>query len=127
MYGYYPELASKLRDVDGKLKVSLQNGKEFLPFASNTSCSFNKFSSEYSRRQRCFLNGDPRTEDNAILTSIQTIFMREHNRIATALKKLNPSWSDEDLYQTARKIVIAEYNNIIYGEYLPALLGPTLS
>jgi hypothetical protein len=72
------------------------------------------------------LNGDPRTEDNVILTSIQTIFLREHNRIARELQRQHPSWSSDDLYQTARKIVIAVYNNIIYNEYLPALLGPSL-
>jgi peroxidase len=127
LYGYYPELALKLRDgVNGTLKSSWLNGKEYLPFASNTSCSNNQFASEYSRRKRCFLNGDPRTEDNAVLTSIQTVFLREHNRIARLLKQQNPLWLDEMIYQTARKIVIAEYNNIIYAEYLPALLDPEM-
>jgi peroxidase len=124
LYGYYPELALKLRDrANGTLKSSWLNGKEYLPYASNTSYTANRYASEYSRRQKCFLNGDPRTEDNVVLTSIQTLFLREHNRLARLLQKQNPTWSDEMLYQTAKKIVIAEYNNIIYNEYLPALLG----
>jgi peroxidase len=127
LYGYYPELADKLRGENGTLKASWANGKEYLPFASNKSCSYNRFASEYSRRQRCFLNGDPRTEDNVVLTSIQTLFLREHNRIARQLQQLNTSWTSDFLYQTARKIVIAEYTNIIYNEYLPALLGSDLS
>jgi peroxidase len=129
LYGYTPESAANLRCENGLLKVSWSNGKEYLPFASNntSSCPSKRQASEYSRKPKCFLNGDSRTEDNVILTSIQTIFLREHNRIARELKSQHPDWTSDLLYQTARKIVIAEYNNIIYSEYLPALLGSELS
>jgi hypothetical protein len=39
------------------------------------------------------------------LTSMHTLFVREHNRLATQLKRLNPRWNGERLYQEARKIV----------------------
>ena len=47
--------------------------------------------------------------------------MREHNRVAAELRELNPSWTDENLFQEAKRIVIAEYQNVIYSEWLPVI------
>ena len=57
---------------------------------------------------------------------MHTIWMREHNRLAELLKNRHPNWDDEKLYQEARRIVIAEYQHIIYNEWLPIILGSKL-
>lgn len=54
---------------------------------------------------------------------MQTVFIREHNRIARILSTMNPNWQDETVFQETRKIVIAELQHITYNEYLPLLLG----
>lgn len=70
-----------------------------------------------------YLAGDIRANENIELTSMQTLFMREHNRIAAQLARDNPSWTDEQIYQQARARVGAEIQVITYKEFLPALLG----
>jgi hypothetical protein len=71
-----------------------------------------------------FATGDIRGNENVELTALQTLFVRNHNAIASELQREHPRWTDEHLYQEARKINIAEYQSIIYNEWIPAVLGP---
>ena len=72
---------------------------------------------------RLFVGGDVRANENSVLVSMHTVFVREHNRIAEELKNAHGDWTDEQIYQRARELNIAQYQAIIYNEYLPSLLG----
>ena len=71
-----------------------------------------------------FMAGDIRAGEQAGLTAMHTLFMREHNRLAKEIKNSDPELSDEEVYQQARKKVFAICESITYNEWLPALLGP---
>jgi hypothetical protein len=70
-----------------------------------------------------FVAGDVRANENIELTSMQTLFMRNHNRLAATIHAANPSMGDGDVYQQARALNIAEFQAIVYNQYLPDLLG----
>src|SRR5262249_39285316 len=50
--------------------------------------------------------------------------MRNHNAIARQLQAAHPDWTDQQLFDEARKLNIAEEQIITYTDYLPDLLGP---
>ena len=62
--------------------------------------------------------GDVRANENIGLQATHTLFAREHNRIVAEL----PRWlSEDEKFQIARRIVIAEQQYVTYNEFLPAL------
>lgn len=56
------------------------------------------------------------------LTSVYTLFLREHNRMATELSNQNPEWDDNKIFFETRRILIALYQHIIYKEMIPAII-----
>lgn len=71
----------------------------------------------------CFRSGDFRTNQQVPLAALHTIHVRQHNRLAQALRRLNPHWTSERIYQEARHIHIAQIQHVVMREYLPLLLG----
>eukprot|EP00076_Gallus_gallus_P015519 XP_015134571.1 dual oxidase 2 [Gallus gallus] len=61
--------------------------------------------------------------ENRFLQAMSIAWFRYHNYLAAELAKDHPSWSDEDIFQHARKRVIATFQSIVLYEWLPALLG----
>ncbi len=62
--------------------------------------------------------GDKRANENIALTTIQTLFAREHNRIVDLLPQ---QMDDQTKFDIARRIVIATQQYITYNEFLPAV------
>ena len=70
--------------------------------------------------------GDMRATEQPGLASMHSLFVNEHNRIARNISELDPTLSDENIYQMARQIVVAELQNIVYDEFLPVVLGTSI-
>ncbi|XP_066491545.1 dual oxidase 2 [Tiliqua scincoides] len=61
--------------------------------------------------------------ENLFLQALSIVWFRYHNDWARKLAEEHPDWTDEDLFQHARKWVIATYQNIVLYEWLPTFLG----
>jgi hypothetical protein len=129
VYGSTQQVADALRTFSGgQLKTSPGN---MLPYDNLTYFTEDQINAlnmandaQAVPQSSLFAAGDVRANENVELTALQTLFVRNHNLIASELQKEHPTWSDEQLYQEARKINIAEYQQIVYTQYLPDLLGP---
>lgn len=69
------------------------------------------------------LAGDVRAGENVALTSLHTLFAREHNRLVDELAVEHPELTDEELFTAARQRVEAEIQAITFNEFLPLLVG----
>ncbi len=113
IYGSFLCHTNNLRQgLDGKMKVlphplGTTAFKPLMPrHATNHECD--------SPSGLCFNAGDDRSNEQPGLTSMHTLFLREHNRIAEKLAIFNPRWSDEKLFQETRKIIIAVNQHITF-------------
>lgn len=116
VYGSDETRAAWLRTmVGGRLKTS---AGDLMPFNDGTIANDPDMSPDL------FVGGDVRANEQVGLTVMHTLFLREHNRLADEIAAEHPSWSDEQIYQLARKIVGAYMEIITFREFLPALMGP---
>lgn len=105
VYGSDEETAASLRSLEGGRMLTSEGG--LLPIGEDGF----------------FLAGDIRANENVALTSMHTLWVREHNRLADEIAAADPSLTDEEIYQQARALVVAQIQAITYNEWLPALLG----
>ncbi|XP_048412685.2 myeloperoxidase-like [Stegostoma tigrinum] len=134
VYGSTETQANLLRDQTNDLgllranEVFTDNGFEHLPFIniSMNACAQSSCQTVEGGHPDipCFIAGDNRANEHIRITVLHVLFFREHNRLARELKKLNPYWSGETIYQEVRKIIAAYHQIITYKYYLPKIIGP---
>ena len=107
VYGSTEEAANKLRAEGGKMLIG---NDDLLPlFPGDRGMEFGA--------------GDVRANENVGLTSMHTIFAREHNHWVDWIADQHPKYTDEKLYQAAKSIIEAQIQHVTYTEFLPKLLG----
>nr|XP_045739887.2 LOW QUALITY PROTEIN: thyroid peroxidase [Mirounga angustirostris] len=132
VYGSSPASEKQLRNwtsAEGLLRVNTRYGdagRAYLPFTrppAPTACAPEP-GPRGTAGAPCFLAGDGRASEVPALTAVHTLWLREHNRLASALKALNAHWSADTTYQEARKVVGALHQIITMRDYVPKVLGP---
>ena len=126
VYGSEESFAAWLRSFEGgKLKVSAGN---LLPFNTTTGeydapidPSAPHMEDPVGMSEKIFVAGDVRANENIVLLSLHTLFVREHNRLCDELVAEHPDWNDQQLYLHARKLNSGFMQAITYNEFLPAM------
>lgn len=108
VYGLGPEATPYLYDGDKKLLVEPDFGRDQLPRTS----------------ARVAIIGDPRNDENLVISQLQLAFVRFHNKVVDILAANGVS--DELLFEEAQRIVRWHYQWIIVNEFLPLTVGRKL-
>ena len=119
VYGVDASRAAYLRrhDGSGKLRTKIVGGHELLPRNEHHLPNAPAPTSNF------FIAGDVRANEHAVLVSMHTLFVLEHNRLCDVARRRHPRSDDESRFQYARRRVGAIMQAITYEEFLPALLG----
>ncbi|QUD87349.1 peroxidase family protein [Phenylobacterium montanum] len=65
-----------------------------------------------------FACGGDRVNVTPFAAMMNTLFLREHNRVAGQLDQQHPDWDDERVFQTARNIMIPLFIKIVVEHYI---------
>lgn len=130
LYGRTEAQTRALRSGQGgRLKSQIIGEEEYSPFlfddAGQVKVEFagldlplglKKLSPE--GKKTIFAAGGDRINSAVQTAMMNTLFLREHNRVAGMLAGLNPGWDDERLFETARNILIVMFIKIVVEEYI---------
>lgn len=71
--------------------------------------------------------GHPLLSMNPLLFAMSTLWTREHNRVCDILIEKWPLWTDNEIHQTAKRIIVGEMMTIMTNEILNVYAGHSFS
>lgn len=123
IYGSDATRAAWLRTFsNGQLKVTHTSVGDLPPYNDGTQPNAGS-PEKPDLSTTLFVSGDIRINEQPTLTCMHVLFIREHNYQAARIASQHRGWTDEQIFQAARKIVIAELQHIAFDEFIPALVG----
>uniref|UniRef100_A0A915EI03 Peroxidase n=1 Tax=Ditylenchus dipsaci TaxID=166011 RepID=A0A915EI03_9BILA len=121
IYGTSTEDLNRLRvNESAKLSTSSYAGLlDLLPLDPKTG----DYCQSQHHKKKCFQSGSSDVNLLPGLSAIHTLWFRQHNHVVDKLKEINRHWSNDRLFEEARKVVIAQIQHITYSEFLPVIIG----
>ncbi|CAH1786697.1 unnamed protein product [Owenia fusiformis] len=119
---YGPDVASsnKLRTFqDGKLKYQMVNGEMWPPLLKDAPVTMT-YPPNVKPEDKLGL-GHEFFGMLPGLVVFSAIWLREHNRVCDVMRIEHPEWTDEQLFQTTRLIIIGQTINIVIRDYVQHL------
>ena len=121
---------SSVHGQRGRLKSQMIGPEEYSPFLVDANSAvkaefaildiplgFNDIPTA-ELKAAIFATGGDRVNSAPQVAMMNTLFLREHNRLAGLIEKENPAWDDEHVFQVARNIVIVLFIKIVVEEYI---------
>jgi hypothetical protein len=124
VYGGGPGVSAHLydRDVDGGRTTLLT---ERIPGSNAVSIDHQVRRDLPRNRQRTALIGDPRNDENLVLSQLHLAMLRFHNAVLADVKgDLGSGHSADEVFSETQRIVQWHYQWLIVHEFLPATVGP---
>lgn len=69
-------------------------------------------------RDALFAVGGDRVNSVPQVSMMNTLWLREHNRLARELGRRNPAWDDSQVFETARNIIVVQFIKIVVEDYI---------
>ncbi|GIH08836.1 ovoperoxidase [Rhizocola hellebori] len=109
LYGFGPTASPQLYSTTDRAKLRIESGGKFedVPRMANGTA----------------IIGDPRNDENVVISGLQAAFIKFHNRVVDQVRSQNPGGSPDAIFQQARTIVTHHYQWIIVHEFLPQIIG----
>ena len=145
LYGRTPEQTDVLREKSevagktGRLKSQVENGEKYSPFLFKGTevkqefkildppLRIDRIKKDFPELlQKIFAVGGDRVNASPQITSMNTLFLREHNRLAGIMETANPGWDDTRVFETARIITIVVFIRIVVEEYINHIAHPAI-
>ena len=124
VYGDGPDASRHLYDTHGKDPES----EHRLPFRLLTNTEKRDFDLPRNH-QGTALIGDPRNDENLLISQLHRAILGFHNEVVKHIELAsggNPP-ANKDLFEEARNTVTLHYHWIILNEFLPLIVGPSLT
>ncbi|NER16254.1 peroxidase family protein [Spongiivirga citrea] len=67
--------------------------------------------------------GDPRNDENRIVSQLQLAFIRFYNEVYNDVEAANPGHSAKENYEEARQLATWHYQWVVVNEFLPTIAG----
>ena len=68
--------------------------------------------------EKIFAFGGDRVNATPQVSMMNTLFLREHNRLAGEIERAHPEWDDERVFQTVRNALIVLFIKVVVEEYI---------